>query len=161
MEVKIGKFPPLRVASVRHVGPYDQCEAAWHKLCSHHELFGCSCSCSCGASEKLMIGVCYDDPEVVPAEEIRYDASVTVEADFQPPEGITVQELMGGDYGVIIHQGPYNGLLYDYKWFYKEWLPGSGRKARSGPTLEIYRNSPQDTPPDKLITEIRIPLEDE
>ncbi|NLF10008.1 MAG: GyrI-like domain-containing protein [Pirellulaceae bacterium] len=157
MEVKIEKFPPLRVAFVRHVGPYDQCEAAWHKLCSHSEIFGC---CSCGDPEQLMIGVCHDDPDVVPPEKIRYDAGVTVSDDFQPPEGVEVQELQGGDYGVIVHYGSYDGLLADYKWFYNEWLPGSGRKARSGPTLEIYRNSPSDTPPEKLETEIRIPLRD-
>lgn len=158
MEVKIEKFPPIRVASVRHTGPYDQCEAAWHKLCSHHEVCGCGCGC---VQEKLMIGVCHDDPEAVPPEKIRYDASITVGDDFQPPEGVNVQELQGGYYGVIVHVGPYDGLLVDYKWFYKEWLPGSGRKAKSAPTLEIYRNNPHDTPPEKLVTEIRIPLADE
>ena len=107
-----------------------------------------------------MLGACYDDPEVIDADKIRYDACITVGEDFQPPEGVNVQELTGGDYAVFIHIGSYDELLADYKWFFNEWLPGSGRKAKSAPALEIYCNSPLDTPPEKLITEVRIPLKD-
>ncbi|MDB4944031.1 MAG: Transcriptional regulator, AraC family [Labilithrix sp.] len=38
------------------------------------------------------------------------------------------------------------------------WLPGSGERIGSGPSFEIYRNSPMDTPPDQLRTELHVPL---
>ena len=34
MDVRIENIEPIRVASVRHVGPYEKCEPAWQKLCA-------------------------------------------------------------------------------------------------------------------------------
>ena len=40
-----------------------------------------------------------------------------------------------------------------------QWLPSSGRRERSAPCFEVYKNSPQDTPPEDLVTDIYLPLE--
>jgi len=43
---------------------------------------------------------------------------------------------------------------------YPEWLPGTGAEPASAPFFETYRNFPEETPPEELITDICIPLED-
>lgn len=153
MDAHIEHFAPLRVAFVRHVGPYAECGAAWEKLCSQPALQ------SVMNEETIALGICYDDPDVTEGDKIRYDACVTVGDGFQSSEGIDIQNIDGGDYVVMVHKGSYDGLHDCYRWLYGKWLPESGREAKSAPSLEIYRNSPATTPPEELVTEIRVPLD--
>ncbi len=153
MDVRVESLSPLRVAFVRHVGPYAECGAAWGKLCSHPAVQAAS------NEETLAIGICYDDPDVTKGGKIRYDACMTMADDFVGSGGIETQQIEGGDYAVMIHKGSYDGLHDCYRWFFGQWLPDSGREAKSAPSLEVYRNSPEETPPEELVTEIRVPLE--
>ncbi len=152
MEVTIQKFDAIKVAFVRHVGPYKECEAAWGKLCSAPAVMMTM------GPDTLMIGICYDDPDITEAGKIRYDACATVPADFVAPDGIETQTIAAGEYAVTMHKGSYDGLHDTYRNFFGEWFPASGREPASSPSLEIYRNSPDSTPPDELLTEIRVPL---
>jgi len=57
MDVEIKCLEPIRVAFVRHVGPYNKAGKAWEKLCTKlgaPSLLG---------GDTQFIGVCYDDPE--------------------------------------------------------------------------------------------------
>ena len=56
------------------------------------------------------------------------------------------------------HEGPYQKLGETYRGVCGQWLPTSGEEARSAPALEYYRNSPMDTPPEKLLTDVCMPL---
>jgi hypothetical protein len=67
----------------------------------------------------------------------------------------------GGAFAVTTHRGPYDKLGETYARLCGEWLPASGREARSAPSFEMYRNSPRDTSPADLLTDIYLPLEDE
>ena len=104
MEVRIEECKPLRVAFVRHVGPYQECGVAWEMLCKFAVGQGLF---SPGA---LRIGIGHDNPEVTPADKLRYDACLTVDDQFQASGGVGVQELPGGAYAVVTHRGPYSGL---------------------------------------------------
>ncbi len=57
-------------------------------------------------------------------------------------------DVADGDYAVIRHEGAYENLKATYDWFYGEWLPRSGRTAKSAPSLEEYLNDPEDTAAD-------------
>jgi AraC family transcriptional regulator len=105
------------------------------------------------------VGVVHDDPEVTPGERIRYDAGLVVNPDFKPAGEVGVQDIGGGEFAVAIHRGPYGGLGETYANLCGQWLARAGREPRSAPALEIYWNSPQQTAPQHLITEIYIPLE--
>jgi AraC family transcriptional regulator len=153
MNVEIKKLKPMRVAFVRHVGPYNEVRAAWDKLCASLGAQG-----MLGGDTKF-VGVCYDDPEVTPPEKIRYDACVTVDEGFQPQGDIAVQTLSGGDYAVTTHIGPYDKLGQTYAKLYGQWIAQSGRELRSEPCLEFYLNDPEGTEPDDLLTDIYAPLE--
>jgi AraC family transcriptional regulator len=153
MNVKIEKLEPMRVAFVRHIGPYNEVSTAWDKLCAwlgKEGLLG---------PEAKFIGLCYDDPDVTAPEKVRYDACVTVDESFEPINDIGVQTIPGGEFAVVTHIGPYNKLGRTYAKLFGRWLPQSGRELRSQPCLEFYLNDPQSTEPAELLTDIYVPLE--
>jgi len=152
MDVKIINLEPMRVAFIRHVGPYNECGKTWDVLTTHLGSSGWM-----GADTK-MIGLCHDDPEVTPQTKIRYDACLTVNDDFKPHGGISVQTITGGDFARTTHFGPYTRLGETYARFLGQWLPQSGRELRSLPCLEIYMNDPEGTEPEDLITDLYAPL---
>jgi AraC family transcriptional regulator len=105
------------------------------------------------------IGLSHDDPEVTPPDKIRYDACITVSDDFHARGDIGVQVIGGRDYAVMTHFGPYEKLNESYARLLGRWLPRSGRELNGGPSLEFYLNSPENTAPEDLITDICAPLE--
>ena len=152
MKVAIKSISALRVAFLRHVGPYSTCGSAWEKLLpvlGQEGLIG---------GDALFIGICHDDPEVTPPERVRYDACVTVDAGFKARGEIGVQTIAGGDYAVTTHFGPYDRLGNTYAKLLGQWLPRSGRELRSAPCFEVYLNDPQSSEPKDLITDIYAPL---
>lgn len=154
MDVEIKRLAPLRVAFVRHVGPYMGVGAAWGRLCAWAGPRGIL-----GPNTRFL-GICHDDPEVTPPDKIRYDACVTVGDDVKAEGDIGIQETIPGDYAVTLHRGPYENLKDTYAKLAGQWLPTSKRELRHAPSIEFYRNSPQDTPPENLMTDVCMALED-
>jgi AraC family transcriptional regulator len=153
MKVEIVNLKPRKVAFVRHVGPYDQCGAAWEKLCGWAGPAGLL------GPEAVMLGLCHDDPEVTEAENIRYDACTPVSPEVKPAGEVGVQEVAGGDYAKALHQGPYDQLKDTYAWVCGQWLPEMNREMRNLPSIEVYLNDHEQTPPEELLVEVYIPLE--
>ncbi len=122
MEAKIMPFPKTRVAYVRHVGPYAQCEAAWTTLCAFAGPKGLL------GPQTRFIGVCHDDPEVTPPEKIRYDACITVSDDVAAEGEVGLMDIGGGEYVTALHEGPYSGLHASYAELCGVALPKLGRE---------------------------------
>lgn len=154
MEVRIEQMKPVRVAFVRHVGPYAQVGETWSRLMAWAGRAGLFFK-----GMPVCLGLCHDDPEVTPPDKLRYDACLVVDQSVQPEGEVGVQEIEGGDYAVSRHLGPYDRLGDTYARLCGEWLPASRRELRSAPPFEIYRNSPLNTTPENLITDIYLPLE--
>ena len=55
-------------------------------------------------------------------------------------------------------KGPYTLLPTAYDQIYGTWLPASGEVPSDYPSFEIYLNSPMDTAPEDLLTQICVPL---
>jgi AraC family transcriptional regulator len=68
------------------------------------------------------------------------------------------QPLSAGRYAVFTHIGPYDRLHDTWRGIYQSWLPASGAQRRDAPPLELCINTPDTTPPDKLHTEIWLPV---
>ena len=137
MEVRFEKRTPMRVAFVRHVGPYQECDVAWGKLtkfATGHPSF---------SPNALAIGIGHDNPNATPAEKLRYDACLPVDDKFQVTGEIGVQEIPGGEYAILTLRGPYSGMPGAYRWLFEEWLPTSGRKLRHTPCFEVYVTDPK------------------
>ena len=155
MDVTIERKQSLRVAYARATGPYAQSATeAWNKLMA---LGGPKGLFRPGAR---YFGVGHDCPSSTVAELIRYDACVSVGPEVEPEGELGVMELPGGDYAVARHKGPYEGMENAYMWLYGVWLPQSGREPAPLPGYEEYLNSPENTPPAELLTEINVPLAD-
>lgn len=154
MEVKIETFKPIQTASVRHVGPYEACTAAWMTLMMH------PCVMPLINENTMYLGVCYDDPRTTASENCRYDACVSSVEGFQPIAPVKEEIIEGGDYAVCTHVGSYQGLEEVYRYIFEEWLPKSGRSFKKGSaTVQIYRNLPINTPEENLITEVCVKLD--
>ncbi len=67
--------------------------------------------------------------------------------------------LSGGEYAVATHHGPYDRLGQTYAKLCGQWLPENGYEPRSAPSFEIYRNNPQTTPAEDLLTDVHVPVE--
>jgi AraC family transcriptional regulator len=154
IQVEVQRFPTRTVAFMRHIGPYDQCGQAWE------ELMGWAAREGWIRPGMECFGLCYDDPEITPGEQIRYDACITVAPEFEATGTIGRHDLPGGEYAVVRHRGSYAGLGDVYRSLYGHWLPGSGREAADAPSLEKYYNSPADTTPEDLETDVCLPLAD-
>lgn len=152
MEVQIKELPSRHVAFLRHVGPYDQVGTAWERLCdwaARNDHFG---------KDTLIFGASYDDPDVTPADKLRYEACLTVEASVQGEGDISTREEAGGTFATTIHEGPYQQLGETYAKLFGGWLAQSSHKPAQEACLEFYLNDPETTEPDDLLTEICIPL---
>lgn len=154
MDVEIKDMPERRLATVRHVGPYNQVSEAFERL---GELAG-----SAGLfrhSGAAMLALYHDDPDATPPDQLRSDAGITVADDLAMPSGLVEQRVPAGRYACTVHVGPYDRLGDTWMRFMGEWLPASDHRLGDGASYEIYLNNPTNTPKEKLETEICIPIE--
>jgi AraC family transcriptional regulator len=154
LDVRIEWVATTRVAFIRHTGPYDQVGITWGRLMSWAGRQGLL------ANRPRAIGVVHDDAEVTVPNRLRYDACLALGQDFRTEGEIGVQEIGGESFAIAKHRGPYNQLGDTYSRLLGQWMPANGREPKSAPALEVYLNSPNDTPPADLVTEISIPLAD-
>jgi AraC family transcriptional regulator len=153
LAVKVVELQEQRVAFVRNIGPYQECGKAWEALCMWAGMRG---YLQPGVD---FIGLCHDDPDVTPSENIRYDACINIDREIEPEGKIGTQLIAGGFYAVLTHHGSYNNLSETYAALCGRWAPANGYELRSLPSREVYLNSPDETPKDELITDIYVPTE--
>lgn len=154
MTIDIRKLAPMRVAFLRHVGPYDEVGRTWERLCDwagERCLFG---------PDVKYFGASYDDPEITPTDKLRYDACLTVGAEVEGEGEIGVRTIWWGEYAVTLHEGPYSGLSETYAEIIGRRLPSKGHEPGPAPCLEFYLNDPDSTEPEDLLTEIWVPILD-
>ena len=150
--VRVEQVPERRVAFLRHIGPYTLCGPTFQKLgmwAGPRGLFG---------PNTLMLGIGHDDPDITPADKLRYDACITVGPNFVEEGEVGVQTIPGGEHAIMTFIGPYEGLGDAYRWLYGTWLPTSGREPNAAPAYEVYLNTPMNAKPEDLLTEIYLPV---
>jgi AraC family transcriptional regulator len=151
----VRRRPAVRVAFRRHVGPYDQVGEAWR------QLFGWARSRALIINSASTFGLSYDDPEITPAEHVRYDACLEVDDSVKPDGEMAIQEVPGGSFAVAVHVGPYSSLDETYTAVLCGWAAATRREFGPAPSLERYLNDPRSTPPDQVQTEIWLRLADD
>ena len=156
-KLKAPKFVDLeskKAIYIRLIGAYNELDfpGTWGKLWNfvkEQKLY------SAGIEH---IGIYHDDPKVTESEKLRSDVCLAIQKPVQAQGEIGVKEIQGGKYAVFLHIGPYDevGVVYDA--IFSTWLPESGRELRHVPMFEKYINDPSKTTPDKLKTELYIPI---
>jgi AraC family transcriptional regulator len=149
---RVRRLEAMRVAFIRHVGPYDEVGKAWSKLYPWAARQGLL-----GAGTRV-VGICHDDPDITPPDKLRYDAALIVNRPVARAGEIGAIEIPAGEYASALHTGPHQCLSDSYAELAGKWLPGTGRELRSAAALEFYLDSPQTTPAEELRTEICLPL---
>jgi len=144
--------PARRLAAVPHTGPYYEINRAFEKLGSTvaaRGLYG---------RFGHMVGVYYDSPANVKPADLRSHAGLEAPPDLAIDPPLEEVTLSAGRHAVLTFTGPYVGLPAAYDQLLGVWLPASGEVPADGPMFEVYLNSPMDTPPEALVTEICLPL---
>src|SRR5580700_8224385 len=85
MKVITKKIKPMRVAYLRHVGPYEGTGPTWKdlmaRLSADKQI----------RKRSVFIGIGHDNPSVTPAAELRYDACITVDEEYDPRKPVELQ----------------------------------------------------------------------
>jgi AraC family transcriptional regulator len=151
--VEIRDMPAARVAALPHRGSYQSIGATFGRL---WQRLG-----ETGLVSRIAgpgIGLYHDAPGAVAVADQRAHAGVVIAADATLPEGMDSIEIPGGRSAVLTFRGPYDGLADAWAYLYGHWLPASGEETADSPPYERNLNSPMDTAPADLVTEIVLPL---
>ena len=68
------------------------------------------------------------------------------------------QEIHGGEYAVVTHNGPCETLPETFTRLYRKWLPQSCREPAEAPGFQHYRTTPREMAPQDLVTDFYVPL---
>ncbi len=152
-KVDIQTAPERRLAAMQHRGAYNGIGEVFRNLSAT------------ATAENIwprvqgMIGVHYDDPNVVDEAKLRSHAGLLI-ADSQSVPGCLEEIVLNGSECAVLHyKGPYTAIKVAYDYLYGDWLPKSSREPADAPPYELYLNSPTDTAEADLLTEIYLPLE--
>ncbi len=130
--VRIKNQPAVRVAYMRHRGPYgSEVGRLWERMrkwAAARDLLG---------PETVTLGISHDNPEVTPSDKCRYDACVPVSRDFVSEGEINVQIVPGGKYAVYEWEGGPEEVGQAWQDLFA-WLPDSGFQPDDRPCFERY-----------------------
>lgn len=153
LQPKIKNIDPITVIFAQAIGPYgESASKAWEMVCKYaaeKKLFG---------FKTQFIGISHDDPIITDEAKLRYDACIAIRKPIKPEGEIGVKEIPGGKYAIFRHKGPYEKFMDSYSYIFGTWMPESGYEPDDRPGLEIYINDPEKTKPEKLQTDIYIPI---
>lgn len=158
--IRIEEYAPIAVYAARHVGPYDETGKAWQALMSFAYPLKIKEGKKLLGKEARLFGISYDDPNVVAAKDLRYDACITADDQVALHQGIEAKEIAGGRYAVFLHKGSYDGLAETYNAIFGSWIKENQVALRDLPIFECYLNrDPRRTKPENLKTEIYVPIQ--
>lgn len=100
MTLEIRQLPKMRLACMRHTGPYGPALGQlWERFgqwCAEHRL---------SDPRPKFYGISLDDPACTPPEQCRYDACVQVGVGLRTGTDAQVQDFAGGDYACKRFEG--------------------------------------------------------
>lgn len=149
---RVETFPSLRVAFIRHVGPYEQAPAQFERL---QRWAGARRE---GREEALLLGIAHDNPAVTPASQLRFDCCIAIADDVRRGEDdIGIQTVLGARYAASVHHGNFATLMQTYAWLARDFLPRQQLTMRGAPAVEIYLTPPDVEATDGM-TEVLLPV---
>ena len=153
---KIVTLEPKQAICITLTGSYSSLDfaGAWQRLwqfVKENKLF------SAGIEH---FGIYYDDPKTTDESSLRTDVCLVLPKKADPKDGIDVKTIEGGKYAKFLYTGSYEHLSAVYDAIYGKWLTENDDCVlRDAPCLEKYLNNPNRTAPEKLKTEIYVPIE--
>jgi AraC family transcriptional regulator len=151
-DVEITNRPSVRVAMIEHRGDYQLTSKVFERLMTTAATTGLL------RPDTRTIGIYHDDPQAVPAAELRASVCITVPGGWTPSGDLIEGHIEGGRYARIVHTGSYTELEAAYDWLYRTWLPSAAEEPRNLPCVEEYLNDPRQVPAKDLQTAVMMPL---
>lgn len=152
IEVTVKKTEPMTVAFLSKRGPFTLINNAFGKL---YGWIGEKGYMPSGPT----LGVYFNAPEQVPAEELLWEIRSPIAGDIAPSgpdaEGLGIKEVEGAEMASTMHKGPFNQVGNTIHAL-EAWI-GENSYEIIGPYEEVYLSEPE-MPPDELLTEIRFPV---
>lgn len=152
-EVKLKRVEPMTVAYVSMKGPYSQIPAAFGRLYGWMGKKGYSPS-------GPPIGVYFNAPGQVPDDELTWELRSPIAKQVNPSgpdaQGLGVRRVEGGRMAAVMHRGPFEEIGKTYEKL-MAWVAGSDYEMDGHPE-EVYFSNPEETPPEQLLTEVRVAL---
>lgn len=151
---KLVELEEKQIAYIRLAGDYstlDYC-SVWGRLWGYvkeNKLY------SAGIEH---LAIFHDDPKVTESDKLRTDLCLVLHKEAIAKGDIGVKKIAGGKYLVFSYTGSYENLGMVYDTIYGKYLPESGYEILMEPGFEKYLNNPENTVPEKLKTEIYIPV---
>lgn len=150
--VTVETVPERHCASIGHTGSYMAIDHAMGRLFT--ELAARRIL----PPQPTMIGVFFDDPDLVPEAELRSRACLPLTRSVAVEVPLETTVLRGGLHAKLNYTGPYAGMRSAYRWFLGVWLPASGHEPDDAPIFEAYLDDPREVPQHELRTDIHLPL---
>lgn len=155
MNIQVLQVVPIRVVVLRHTGLYEGLETAFDRLWTWVEAHN--------VQPGRTIGIYFDNPDLVPSSQLRSAACVEVPPSFTLSNStglpLEMDWIAGGEYATTRHVGPYDRLERVWAEMSREVEgPLKRRIPEDVPAFEVYVNDASETPPNKLITDLYMPV---
>lgn len=154
MNAQLVNLAPIPVLMYRHTGPYEELSAKFDQLWEWVQ--------SQSIPAKRSIGIYYDNPDYVPASQLKSAACIELPLGHhftsfgnQPWQ---VGQIAGGKYVTYRHVGPYEILEPIWSQLTKHIEETMKLTISDEPAFEVYVNDASDTPANQLITELYMPV---
>ncbi len=152
--IEIREVPARRLFGLTHRGPYPRIGEAFGRL------EGVLRRADMLPRMGTMIAVYHDMPGEAAEADLRSFAAFEVDETTEKPDGVEEMHLPGGAAAVLAHHGSYEALPAAWDDLTGRWLADSGREPDGAP-YELYHNTPEEVPPDRLVTDLHLPLKPE
>jgi AraC family transcriptional regulator len=150
--VEVRHVPSVRMAGLDHRGSYMLIGKAFESAFARMQAQGLA------HPAMRWIAVYEDDPFAVPEAQLNSRAGLSLPAGAQARPPLVEFEVGGMRCAVLRYRGPYASMRAAYRWLFGHWLVQSGEATANLPVFEEYLNSPRDTAPADLLTDICVPL---
>jgi AraC family transcriptional regulator len=154
MNAQVVQMSPIPVVMLRHVGSYDGVGPVFDQLWNWLEAKG--------IPTQRTIGIYWDNPDEVPASQLRSAACFEIPLGYQVNDrsglNVDVTEIAGGTYVTTRFVGPYEKLGPVWAELTSYTEGPLGRTISENPAFEVYVNDASETPANQLITELYMPV---
>ncbi|MFJ9451754.1 GyrI-like domain-containing protein [Herbaspirillum sp. NPDC101397] len=145
-QVQLIEQGAMRVQALRHHGPLGTIPHTHRHL---HQLVG-------PRPFRQWLGIAHGDPDA--GDDFSYFAAAELIEEPLISTDVELIDIPAGCYASHALIGPYTQINATISALYSLWLPYSGYEPDDRPLLEVYRNSPRDTAPEQLHTDLLIPV---
>lgn len=150
--VEVKRLLSQPVACIRHVGYDQRIGEVWARLLDWGSAQGID------VDAQQMIALHHSNPDLIPFDQCRYVACLTLPEKLYPGDGIGVMEIPGGLHACCQAEGMFGDLLYLMRDLYMHWLPASDYQARSIPPHALYYENHFINQSGRFRLEFRIPV---